>query len=230
MQTVLLACRTLEDEVGKAVRETGFSGEVRWVESGLHNRPEVLRRRLQEELDRVEGAGTVLLAFGTCGNAVVGLSARGFLLVFPRADDCITLLLGSCDRRKEISSEAGTYFLTRGWLEHETSLWAEHQAAVRKYGTARAERLLRTMLAHYTRLAVVETGAFDVDSFVERTRPIVAGLKLEHAIVPGTLAYLGRLLTGPWEGEFVTVGPGETVTVEHIFGPPAARVGEGVPG
>ena len=141
MGTVLLACRTIEDEVLRVASETGFAGEVRWIESGLHNRPEVLRGRLQEELDRIDGADTVLLAFGYCGNSLVGLTAGGFRLVFPRADDCITLLLGSCARRQEVSAEVGTYFLTKGWLEHETNLWAEHQAAVRKWGAERAERL-----------------------------------------------------------------------------------------
>lgn len=225
MGTVLLACRTIEDEVLKAASETGFAGEVRWVESGLHNRPEVLRRRLQEELDRLDdegGADVVLLGFGFCGNSVVGLTAKGFRLVLPRADDCITLLLGSCARRQEISAEAGTYFLTKGWLEHETNLWAEHQASVRKWGSERAERLRARMLAHYGRLAVVETGAYDLPAFVERTRPIAEGLKLAHAVVPGTLRYLSKLLTGPWDEEFVSVPPGGTVTIEQLFGSPAA--------
>ena len=211
MGTVLLACRTIEGEVLKVAGDLGFAGGVRWVESGLHNRPEVLRSRLQEELDRIDGADVVLLAFGYCGNAVVGLTARGFRLVFPRADDCITLLLGSCARRQEISAEVGTYFLTKGWLEHETNLWAEHQASVRRWGAERAERLRARMLAHYGRLAVVE-----------RTRPIAAALKLEHAVVPGSLRLLAKLLTGPWDGDFMTFAPGETVTIERVFGPSAA--------
>jgi len=222
MGTVLLACRTIEGEVLKVAGDLGFAGGVRWVESGLHNRPEVLRSRLQEELDRIDGADVVLLAFGYCGNAVVGLTARGFRLVFPRADDCITLLLGSCARRQEISAEVGTYFLTKGWLEHETNLWAEHQASVRRWGAERAERLRARMLAHYGRLAVVETGAYDLPAFVERTRPIAAALKLEHAVVPGSLRLLAKLLTGPWDGDFMTFAPGETVTIERVFGPSAA--------
>ncbi|MBK8595397.1 MAG: DUF1638 domain-containing protein [Holophagales bacterium] len=227
MGTVLVACRTIEGEVLRVASEAGFVGEVRWIESGLHNRPEVLRARLQEEIDRIDGADTVLLAFGYCGNSLVGLTARGFRLVFPRADDCITLLLGSCARRQEISSEVGTYFLTKGWLEHETNLWAEHQASVRKWGAERAERLRARMLAHYGRLAVVETGAYDLPSFVERTRPIAEALKLDHAVVPGSLRFLGKLLTGPWDEEFLSLAPGETVTVERIFGPPATTARPG---
>lgn len=221
MGTVLVACRTIEDEILRVASETDFVGEVRWIESGLHNRPEVLRARLQEELDRIDGADTVLLAFGYCGNSLVGLTARGCRLVFPKADDCITLLLGSCARRQEISSEVGTYFLTKGWLEHETNLWAEHQAAIRKWGAGRAERLRARMLAHYGRLAVVETGAYDLPALVERTRPIAEALKLDHAVVEGSLRFLGKLLTGPWDEEFVTFAPGETVTIERVFGPPA---------
>ena len=137
------------------------------------------------------------------------------------------LLLGSCERRKEVSAEVGTYFLTEGWLEHETNLWAEHQAAIRKWGAERAERLRARMLAHYGRLAVVETGAYDLPAFVERTRLIAEALKLEHAVVPGSLRFLGKLLTGPWDEEFLSLAPGETVTVERIFGPPAATARPG---
>ena len=184
----------------------------------------MLRRRLQEELDRIEGVDTVLLAFGYCGNSVVGLNARGCRLVLPRADDCITLLLGSCARRREVSSEVGTYFLTKGWLEHETNLWAEHQAAVRRWGAEKAERIRARMLAHYGRLAVVETGAYDLPAFVERTRPIAEALKLAHAVVPGTLRLLSKLMTGPWDEEFASFAPGETVTVERVFGPSATAL------
>ena len=56
---------------------------------------------------------------------------------------------------------------------------------------------------------------------------IAEALKLDHAVVPGSLRFLGKLLTGPWDEEFLSLAPGETVTVERIFGPPATTARPG---
>ena len=102
MQTVILACNTIRDELEKAAVSTSCPYPVVWVESGLHTVTESLRRRLQEELDRMKGVGKVILAFGLCGNAVAGLKTGDYQLIIPRVDDCITLLLGSQRQQKEL--------------------------------------------------------------------------------------------------------------------------------
>ena len=79
--------------------ETECSYPVMWIESGLHINPDSLRKRLQEELDHLGNIDRALLAFGYCGNALLGLRAEHFRLIFPRAEDCITLMLGSGPRR-----------------------------------------------------------------------------------------------------------------------------------
>ena len=55
MKTVILACNTIRDELEKAAMETNCPYEFVWVESGLHLVPDSLRRRLQEELDKIGG-------------------------------------------------------------------------------------------------------------------------------------------------------------------------------
>lgn len=219
METVLVACQTISDEVERALSATGRSLPVRWIESGLHVKPDALRVRLQQDLDALSGVDRVLLAFGYCGNALVGLTAGAFRLTFPRADDCITLMLGSCERRREIQSEAGTYFLTHGWLTHEANVWAEYNATVAKRGKERADRVYATMLKHYRRLGVIDTGAYDMAGFMERSKTVASDLRLEHFVIDGTTAWLERLVSGPWDDGFVTFEPHETVTVERLFGP-----------
>jgi len=188
------------------------------VESGLHNWPDRLRTRIQQVLDGVTGADRVLLAFGYCGNAVVGLTSGPFELIAPRADDCITLMLGSGARREEVSAEMGTYFLTPGYLEHESNIWSEYQAFAARRGTEMADRVYATLLAHYRRLGIVDTGSFDVDRFVERVRPIAQTFGLQHQVIRGTTTYLRRLVTGPWDEGFIRVGPRETLTFDHVYG------------
>ena len=62
--------------------------------------------------------GTIILGYGLCSRAVVGLRAEGCTLVVPRVDDCIAIFLGSGDAyRTQHCSEPGTYYLTKGWIE-----------------------------------------------------------------------------------------------------------------
>jgi hypothetical protein len=222
MNTLIVACRTIAEELRVAVRQTGCQYPILWIESGLHIDPDSLRKRLQGELDHLENIGLVLLAFGYCGNALLGLRPGNCRLIFPRADDCITLMLGSGARRDEICRECGTYFLTRGWLDYERNIWVEYQASVERFGKEKARRIYRAMLRHYRRLGIIDTGAYDLGSFLERVQAIADGLELRPQVIQGTLDYIKKLLTGPWDEDFITINPGETVTMEHIFGRGAA--------
>ena len=207
-ETVLLACHTIRMEIEKAARETGRCYPTVWIESGLHLQPESLRGRIQEELDRLNHARRVILGFGFCGNAVVGLVSGDFELVVPRVDDCITLLLGSRERRDACLKDGGVYFLTQGWLEDELNIWKEYQATLARLGPERTDRAYRLMLAHYRYLGLIDSGAYDLSALLPRVREIGARLHLEPRVLPGSDAWLKRLLTGPWQGDgFVIVPP-----------------------
>ena len=212
MKTVVIACKTIEQELLASMKETGCEYPVLWLESGLHNWPDKLRNRIQELLDSCEGCDTVLLAMSFCGNSVVGLETHDFRLVIPRSDDCITLLLGSLQRRQEAKA---TYFLTEGWLKGELNLWKEYQNCLAKYGEKRGKRIFSALLAHYKNLALVDTGCFDRESLEKQVREIAAVLGLEYICLDGTLDHLKQLLIGPWAEEcFVLIEPHSTVTTE----------------
>lgn len=218
METLVIACRTLEDEIALAAREAGVSHPTRWVEPGLDARPDKLRDHLRAELDQVSGADRVLLAFGYCGHALLGLRAAEFELVFPRADDCISLLLGSTERREAIAGETPTYFVTEGWLDHESNIWSDYQRATATMGPERARQAMALLLGPYRRLGVIDSGACPLARVTGRTRDIAAALGLEHEVIAGSTRYLRQLLTGPWGEEFVTIPPGGTVTLDHLLG------------
>ena len=83
MNTVIIACQTLKNELEAAMAASGRSFEIRWIESGLHNVPKKLHATLQEHLDQCGGFDTVLLVMGYCGNSVAGIETRDFQLVMP---------------------------------------------------------------------------------------------------------------------------------------------------
>lgn len=209
MPLTMLACETIKDEVEFAISRCGGDFTVHWVESGLHNYPDILRAKLQEILDSLSGCERVLMAFGSCGNSVIGLKTHDFELIIPRVDDCISMLIGSTQRRLDVSaSGGGMYFLTPGWLRGERNLWVEHQYAIEKYGEATAAIIMESMLSHYTRLGILDTKSYNVEDILAEVDMIAEGLDLERCIVPASLDYLQELLSGPWSDDrFVIVPP-----------------------
>lgn len=209
MNPIIIACETIKNELLTVMAEVGCEYPVLWLESGLHNWPDKLRGRIQELMDGCSGYDTVLLAMSFCGNSVVGLRTHDFQLVIPRCDDCITLLLGSQERRQEASA---TYFLTEGWLKGERNIWVEYQSCMERYGKKRGKRIFDALFAHYHYLALVDTGAYDAAGAEAEARKIAAGLNLEYRRMDGTLEHLRQLLRENWQPErFLRIPPNSTV-------------------
>lgn len=95
MKTVILCCASLEKEVRLAMARKEISYPLHILTDNNHDVPNRLREAIQRELDGIRDADRVLMAFGTCGGAMVGLSTGNFQLILPRVDDCLSLLMGS---------------------------------------------------------------------------------------------------------------------------------------
>ena len=209
MNPVIIACQTIENELLAAMNAEGVNYPIRWIESGLHNVPKLLNRRLQEELDACTGYDTVLLAMSFCGNCLIGLKTHGFRLVIPRSDDCITLLLGSIERRQE---NQYTYFLTKGWLNGERNIWVEYENCLKRYGEKRGKRIFDSLFANYKYIALVDTGAYDARSAEAEAKRIAEKLGLDFRKMEGSLDHLRLLLQEGWNEErFVLIAPNTQV-------------------
>lgn len=218
MGIAILACQTLQAELTLAVQETKIDFPIIYVESGLHNTPELLHKRIQDEIKRIDNVDTILLLFGYCGNSLLGIKSDKAKLVLPKVDDCIPLLLGSCEIRKNISKEMGTYFLTKGWLDYENNLLKEYERCIERYGQDRTAKIMRIMLGHYKRFMLIDTGAYPLESVLEHTQDIAARLNLYHEVTPGSLRLFYKLLRGEWDEEFLVLEPGKVVTINDICG------------
>jgi len=159
----------------------------------------------------------VLLALGFCGKGLEGLVSRRLSLVFPRVDDCISLFLSHGCPREKIPRDSRSYYLTRGWFSHDSSV---HQAFVdwtRRYGAERAASLRKAMFQGYERVSLIDTQAYDVADCIDKSQAYADDLELEHVIVPGSTKLLERLFGGDRGGEIVTVPPGEAIGFLHLF-------------
>ena len=206
----VIACATvIEEMLGWLPADV----EHEVLDFGLHLRPEKLREVLQTRIDEVSaGADVLLLGYGLCSMAVIGLQARSAHLVIPRVDDCIAIFLGSCAAYKEQSKkEPGTYYLTKGWIEAGDTPFEEHKKIVEKFGEARAWRMTRLMLKNYTRLAFINTGQYEIERFRAYAQKTADSFALRFEEIGGSPALVQKLVNGPWDDELVVVAPGETV-------------------
>lgn len=184
------------------------------LDFGLHLNPADLKRVLQEKIDEAsQSADVLLLGYGLCSMAVVGLKATTATLVIPRTDDCIAIFLGSCNAYREQSKkEPGTYYLTKGWIEVGDTPFDEHKLLIEKYGREKAERMTKLLLKNYKRLGFINTGQYEIDKYRAYSKKIADEFGLRFEEIEGSAALVKKMFFGPWDDEFVVVSPGETVT------------------
>ena len=190
--------------------------EYQTVESGLHLRPEKLRAALQTFIDESD-AKAIILGYGLCSMAVVGLKSDHSTLVVPRLDDCIALFLGSQKRyREQLSKEPGTYYLSKGWIDAGVNLIEEFKVMEERYGKKRADMVKKRMLQHYTRLAFIDIGHRDQDYYREFSRKAADELELFYEEIKGTERLLKKMIHGPWDHDFVVAPPGHTISLDDF--------------
>ena len=206
----VIACATVIEEV-----QPFLPGDVSFevLDFGLHLRPEGLRKVLQEKIDEASGSADVLLlGYGLCSMAVVGLQARTAHLVIPRVDDCIAIFLGSCAAyKKQAKQEPGTYYLTKGWIEAGDTPFEEHKLLIEKYGEEKAKRMTGLMLKNYKRLAFINTGQYEIEHYQAYARKTAEQFNLRYEEIEGSSVLVKKMVFGPWDDEFVVVEPGQTV-------------------
>jgi hypothetical protein len=206
----IIACATVIEEM-LPMMPPGLKYEV--LEFGLHANPEKLRQALQKAIDAsAPDIDTVILGYGLCSQAVVGLSSPDRTLVVPRVDDCIGLFLGSVEEyNRQHKNTPGTLYLTKGWIEAGTPL-DERGEMIKRYGEARARLLFKQMIRNYTRLVFINTGNYDLDHYRARSKDVARELELQFEEIQGSNSIIRRILYGPWDGDFVIVPPGRKIT------------------
>ncbi len=208
----VIACATVIEEMAPRMPDE-MVREV--MDFGLHFRPGGLTAALQEVIDRSEGFETILLGYGLCSQGVVGLTSKSARLVIPRVDDCIAIFLGSRDEYEaQHAAEPGTYFLTKGWIEAKDSPLDSQMDLVGKYGEAKADRIMKLMLKNYTRIAFIDTGAYELEHYREFAKENARHFELRYEEIKGTPTLVEKLLFGPWDEECVVVEPGVEVTYQ----------------
>ncbi len=223
----LIACPAVLGELAEGAAD---GVECETLEAQLHIRPEKLKEALRLAVAAADKPGaTIVLGYGLCSNAVLGLKTEHATLVVPRVDDCIAMLLGSNEAFAEQSEKArGTYYLAKSYLEECDTILSEHEGLVEKRGVERAEKMMRLLLAHYTRIVLIDTGRHDLTPYRAQVEEFAGRFDLAVEDVPGTTRIVDALVQDGWGDDFVVAPPGHELTLRD-FRPEMFKGGAGEP-
>jgi hypothetical protein len=212
----IIACETVIDEM-RPFMPPDMCYQA--IEPGLHLRPQKLKDALQEVIDRISAdTDTIILGYGLCSMAVIGLQAAESTLVVPRMDDCIAMLLGSqTNYKKQLRQEPGTYFLSKGWIESGINIADEFRKTKERHGSKQAELIRQVMFKNYTRLVFINLGYRDSERYRQFSHRAAAELNLRFEEIEGTPRLLSKIANGPWDDEFVVAPPGHAIRLEDFL-------------
>jgi len=215
----IIACQVVIEELLPLLPE-GVDYET--LDLGLHVNPDKLRTTLQEKIDASgKETGAILLGYGLCSRAVVGLHSEKCSLVVPCVDDCIGIFLGSREAYlKQLKAEPGTYYLTKGWIEAGDNLFGDHNRMMERYGPEQAEALIKRMLQNYTRLVFINTGKYKVQHYREYSERTASRYGLRFQEILGATTLVEKMVNGPWDEDFVVVPPSQTISYEAFYESP----------
>ena len=238
MRLKLIACEVLARGVYLSAARSPHIVDVELVEKGLHNTPDKLRVELQERIDssRPDLYQAILLGYGLCGNALLGLAARHTRLVVPRTHDCIALFLGSREAyNKQFSQNPGTYYYTADYIERTSSdkdnlfvslgtavatdIQAVYEQYVARYGKDNADYLMEVMGAwsqHYSRAVFIEHEETRFLGYERVAMEEAQRRQWSFEKLLGSLRLSWQLVSGEWpEDEFLVVEPGQKIVVSY---------------
>lgn len=239
MRLKLIACKALSRELSYILAMSENSVDVTWIRQKYHDTPEILRKILQQEIDAVESEEdihtnklgfsadgsrddfeAILLGYGLCSNAIVGLTARKHKLVIPKAHDCITLLLGSKERYKEcFESMPGCFWYTASWVENSDMPSEEYRKQKEAFYRSQGydEDVLESILEevdswteNYNSAAYVQMPFFDKKEYQDFTRGAAEYYNWDFHLLEGKMSLMERFVAGDWnEEDFLVLEPGE---------------------
>ena len=212
-KTLVIACDVLRDQL-ESLGPTPYT--FVYLEQGLHRTPIKLKEELQKAIDASAEYDLILLGYGQCSRAVIGLEAKPHQrMIIPKIDDCIGLSRGTrAQYYEEFNQNPGSYYFTKGWVESANDPLKEYDVTLAKYGEEIAEWTSRECLKHYKRAVLIKTQEEDHEPSILYVKEFAQFFNLSYQEMLGSPIYLKKLLAGPWDEDFVIISDGQTVEDE----------------
>lgn len=219
---VLISCSVFEKEIELHGGKDDHITETLYFEMGLHDRPNVLRSTLQQQIDTFDDRDdidAIILAYGLCGCGTAGLKSKRHRIVIPRGHDCITVFLGS----KELYAEhqkicSGCMYYTPGWnqgrrVPSPERLESFKEELLEKFDEDDVEFLLeseQSTWAMHDTATYIDLGTDDAESEASYAEKCSKWLGWKFERIKGDPTLLRDLLRGRWDSDrFQIIEPGE---------------------
>jgi len=213
--TVVIACSMIKNEINKVMAENHLDYPVIWMEKGLHEFPEKLKKELAGRIPAYQDRDYIILLYGMCGYAVEGLSSDTASLIIPKYDDCVRMLM-SHEKGALIPTKADHLYLTDEWIDSDKFLLKEFDKYIETYGRKKGRMIAEMMIGNYSGISIIDDGTYDTAACLECIRDKAADYGLTCECVRGTLRVLEKILLGQWDEEVVVKAPGELVSLDDF--------------
>ncbi|WP_428937456.1 DUF1638 domain-containing protein [Fontivita pretiosa] len=229
----LIACNVFVREACWCIAQSPNVIDVEFTELGEHARPQALRELIQSRIDAADASGksydAILLLFGLCGNATVGLRARRTQLVMPRAHDCCTILLGSRQKYLEHFADApSTPFSSCGYIERgqyflrtaddgtsQVVVGDAYKQLVARYGEEDARFIWEQMHPEHEanrRAVFIELPQTQHLGHAARFAQKAAAEGRQYVHLQGDIRLIRNLIDGQWDPkDYLIVPPNHTI-------------------
>ena len=223
---MIISCQVFQHLIEKHLPKNTSIRSISYLDYGLHLVPRNLNAAIQDRLDGIEQPSLVVLGYGLCGNGLDGIQAGKHILLIPRTDDCIAILLGDYRKyRAEFHAHPGTYYLTKGWLESASNPLRQHREYEAKYGADTADYLMDTQYQNYRRLAFVAHDLEDLVKYRPQAEQVARYCQrwdMQYEELLGSESYIRRLIEtaaalDQAEDEFVVIPPGGELKQSHFL-------------
>ena len=233
MKFKCISCDALARQVYYCAASSPHLIDVELVSMGQHIDPPVLNKTLQQKLESVphNDYDAILLCYGLCGQATVGLKAGDIPVIIPRVHDCITLCLGSKEEYKVQQKNCpGTIWYTKDYMERLDSATEfsgmgassadlydkdAYDAMVSRMGKERADRIISSMgdmTKNYERTVFIEQDISDSTKEEEHVKNETAQKGWRFEKMSGDMNLIRNLLNGNWPDEdYLKLEPGQKI-------------------
>lgn len=225
MRVHLISCQVFYRELSALCATSPNITTISWLPQGLHDTPELLKKSVSQEIDRVESwrkeerrekPDYIVLGYGLCSNGTVGLQSGEIPLVIPRTDDCIGVFLGSQQRYlKLFAQNPGTYWLNNGWMESAFIPTEDQYSRLREfyeqeYGEENADFLMEHALSwikNYRNCGFIDSAVYRQPAYEEAARRMAEKHGWVFRRFEGDNTMMQKMVNGPYDTETFLVCP-----------------------
>ena len=196
MRIGVIACGIMKLELDKLLKKMPVMAEIIYLEVGLHCYPEKLKAAIKEKIVSIKDkVDVIFLGYGHC-QSLKGIEDEFEIpIVMPQMEGCIQILITPQKYASAIREEAGTWFMTPGWVEAGAEMVIKELRAdrVTKYGKDPLE-IARRLFVHYKRGLFIDTGVGKDEHFKGKAAEFCKTFNLKLEETTGTLSVLEQHL------------------------------------